>query len=147
MERNDTSSSFQLSPSENQIITKAIQGIFFIGFLPNLFPGIGLPIEKRSKLYQRFRDCLSPKVSCDDKFNQKISQYQQLALLVKNLLGLMNLQMFSSIVLTKHLGDFLAALIQITYSQVLVQDTIKVIIMNSNLNSKQYTYVYYRDNN
>ena len=136
MERDDTSSSFQLSPSENQIITKAIQGIFFIGFLPNLFPGIGLPIEKRSKLYQRFQDCLSPKVSCDDKFNQKIIQHQQLALLVKNLLGLMNLQMFSSIVLTKHLGDFLAGLIQVTYSQVLVQDTIKVIIRKSNLNSK-----------
>ena len=136
MERNDSSSSFQLSASENQIITKTIQGIFFIGFLPNLFPGIGLPIEKRSKLYQRFQDCLAPKVSCDDKFNQKISQYRQLALLVQHFLGLMNLQMFSSIVLTKHLGDFLAGLIQVTYSQVLVHDTMKVITGNSNLNLK-----------
>ena len=122
-----SSPAFQLSTSDKQIIAKVVQGVIFLGVVPNLSPGVGLPLQRRSKLYQILRDCITAEVvNTGDNFNVKIRKYQSLLYVVTQLLSLLNLDVFSSIILTKHLGDFLAGLIQVAYSPIIVEDIIKV---------------------
>ena len=121
-----SSPAFQLSTSDKQVISKVVQGVIFLGVVPNLSPGVGLPLQRRSKLYQILRDCITAEVVNGDNFNVKIRKYQSLLYVVTQLLSLLNLDVFSSIILTKHLGDFLAGLIQVAYSPIIVEDIIKV---------------------
>ena len=121
-----SSPAFQLSTSDKQIISKVVQGVIFLGVVPNLSPGVGLPLQRRSKLYQILRDCITAEVVNGDNFNVKIRKYQSLLYVVTQLLSLLNLDVFSSIILTKHLGDFLAGLIQVAYSPIIVEDIIRV---------------------
>ena len=122
-----SSPAFQLSTSDKQIIAKVVQGVIFLGVVPNLSPGVGLPLQRRSKLYQILRDCITAEVvNTGDNFNVKIRKYQSLLYVVTQLLSLLNLDVFSSIILTKHLGDFLAGLIQVAYSPIIVEDIIRV---------------------
>ena len=122
-----SSPAFQLSTSDKQIIAKVVQGVIFLGVVPNLSPGVGLPLQRRSKLYQILRDCITAEVvNTGDNFNVKIRKYQSLLYVVTQLLSLLNLDVFSSIILTKHLGDFLAGLIQVAYSPIIAEDIIRV---------------------
>ena len=98
-----------------------MQGIIFLGVIPNLFLGVGLPIQKRKKIYQIFSEKLqADEVGIDDKMTLKKTKQEKLSFVLKNLMNLLNLDVFSSVILTKHLGDLLAGLIQVVFSPIMV---------------------------
>ena len=98
-----------------------MQGIIFLGVIPNLFLGVGLPIKKRKKMYQIFNEKLqADEVGIDDKMTLKKTKQEKLSFVLTNLMNLLNLDVFSSIILTKHLGDLLAGLIQVVFSPIMI---------------------------
>ena len=124
---------YQLSSFDKEIIAKVIQGIIFLGVIPNLFLGVGLPIEKRKKIYQIFKESIAAdEVGIDDKMSLKKTKQEKLSFVLTNLLNLLNLEVFSSVILTKHLGDMLAGLIQTVFSPIviMVEDIDVEVYMN-----------------
>ena len=124
---------YQLSSFDKEIIAKVIQGTIFLGVIPNLFLGAGLPIEKRKKIYQIFKESIAAdEVGIDDKMSLKKTKQEKLSFVLTNLLNLLNLEVFSSIILTKHLGDLLAGLIQTVFSPIviMVEDIDVEVYMN-----------------
>ena len=110
-----------MSSSDKETISKMMQGIIFLGVIPNLFLGVGLPIQKRKKIYQIFNEKLqADEVGIDDKMTLKKTKQEKLSFVLKNLMNLLNLDVFSSVILTKHLGDLLAGLIQVVFSPIMV---------------------------
>ena len=98
-----------------------MQGIIFLGVIPNLFLGVGLPIQKRKKIYQIFNEKLqADEVGIDDKMTLKKTKQEKLSFVLTNLMNLLNLDVFSSVILTKHLGDLLAGLIQVVFSPIMI---------------------------
>ena len=98
-----------------------MQGIIFLGVIPNLFLGVGLPIQKRKKIYQIFNEKLqADEVGIDDKMTLKKTKQEKLSFVMTNLMNLLNLDVFSSVILTKHLGDLLAGLIQVVFSPIMI---------------------------
>ena len=98
-----------------------MQGIIFLGVIPNLFLGVGLPIQKRKKIYQIFSEKLqADEVGIDDKMTLKKTKQEKLSFVLTNLMNLLNLDVFSSVILTKHLGDLLAGLIQVVFSPIMI---------------------------
>ena len=103
-----------------------MQGIIILGVIPNLFLGVGLPMQKRKKIYQMFQENIAvDEVGIDDKMSLKKTRQEKLSFVMTNLLNLLNLEVFSSVILTKHLGDLLAGLIQTVFCPIvaLVEDT------------------------
>ena len=112
-----------MSSSDKETISKMMQGIIFLGVIPNLFLGVGLPIQKRKKIYQIFNEKLQAdehEVGIDDKMTLKKTKQEKLSLVLTNLTNLLNLDVFSSVILTKHLGDLLAGLIQVVFSPIMI---------------------------
>ena len=110
-----------MSSSDKETISKMMQGIIFLGVIPNLFLGVGLPIQKRKKIYQIFSEKLqADEVGIDDKMTLKKTKQEKLSFVLTNLMNLLNLDVFSSVILTKHLGDLLAGLIQVVFSPIMV---------------------------
>ena len=119
---------FDLSTTEKQIISNVVQSVIVLGVLPNLFLGVGLPIERRNKFYPILQDCIAAEVVDNDGINIKVKKYHRLLYLITELLDLLNLDVFASIFLTKHLGDLLAGLIQVAYAPIIKEDMIWVRI-------------------
>ena len=110
-----------MSSSDKETISKMMQGIIFLGVIPNLFLGVGLPIQKRKKIYQIFSEKLqADEVGIDDKMTLKKTKQEKLSFVLTNLMNLLNLDVFSSVILTKHLGDLLAGLIQVVFSPIMI---------------------------
>lgn len=114
---------FQLSSSDTEIIAKVVQGIIVLGVIPNLFLGVGLPSQKRKKIFQIFQEATAAdEVEIDDKMSLKRTKHEKISFVLTELLSLLNVDAFSSAILTKHLGDLLAGLIQAAFSPVLIDD-------------------------
>ena len=47
---------YNLSSSDTQTISKVVQGVIFLGVVPMLYPGVGLPMQRRSKIYQALQE-------------------------------------------------------------------------------------------
>ena len=115
---------FQLSSSDNETIAKILQGIIVLGVIPNLFLGVGLPIQKRKKIFQIFLEATAAdEVEIDDKMSLKKTKHEKISFVLDSLLNLLNLDAFSSVILTKHLGDLLAGLIQTAFSPIILEDS------------------------
>ena len=115
---------FQLSASDNETIAKILQGIIVLGVIPNLFLGVGLPIQKRKKIFQNFLEATAAdEVEIDDKMSLKKTKHEKISFVLDSLLNLLNLEAFSSVILTKHLGDLLAGLIQTAFSPIILEDS------------------------
>ena len=118
------SPTFQLSSSDNETIAKILQGIIVLGVIPNLFLGVGLPIQKRKKIFQIFLEATAAdEVEIDDKMSLKKTKHEKISFVLDSLLNLLNLDAFSSVILTKHLGDLLAGLIQTAFSPIILEDS------------------------
>ena len=74
---------------------------------PTLF--LGLPVEKRSKFYALVASQETSEANVE-KLHDRIVKC------TKNLLGLIDISSLNQIILGKHLGDLLAALIQLSYA-------------------------------
>lgn len=99
-----------LSIAQQKNVHALVQMIVCLGILPNLIPGIGLPIEKRSEFF-KFVVADSVKVSIFEK-------YKRLLYSVESLLELSKYKSLNAIVMTKHMGDILAAILQIAYAPI-----------------------------
>ena len=115
---------FQLSSSDNETIAKILQGIIVLGVIPNLFLGVGLPIQKRKKIFQIFLEATAAdEVEIDDKMSLKKTKHEKISFVLDSMLNLLNVDAFSSVILTKHLGDLLAGLIQTAFSPIILEDS------------------------
>jgi hypothetical protein len=121
------SPTYNLSSSDKEIISKVVQGVVFLGVVPSLYPGVGLPMQRRSKIYQTLHEYITDEVVNEDKMIFMLKKHQRLLYLSTHLLDLLNLDVFSSIILTKHLGDLLAGLVQVGFSAINVEGEIKVL--------------------
>ena len=124
---------YNLSSSDTQTISKVVQGVIFLGVVPMLYPGVGLPMQRRSKIYQALQEYITDEVVNDDKMIFMLKKHQKLLYLSKQLLDLLSLDVFSSIILTKHLGDLLAGLIQVGFSTINEDGEIKVFSRSSKI--------------
>ena len=96
-----------LSVNQQQNVTTLTQLIIAFGALPSMLPGVGLPLEKRSKFYSMVQPQEHRSLSVEEK-------HQRLVNTMLELLELIEEPTISQIVLTKHLGDILAILIQLS---------------------------------
>lgn len=77
-----------------------------LGVLPNLLPGVGLPLEERS-------DKLINAASLSSS-NSVLEKYKQLVFTLESLLELKSCRSLSTIIMTRYIGDLLCALVQVT---------------------------------
>jgi len=99
-----------LSVSQQQNVSAGIQLVIALGIVPSLLPGVGLSMAKRSKFYE-----IEAKTRKSDDSNKPVLEmHDRLVLCTKELLDLATNPGLSQMILTKHLGDVLAALIQLS---------------------------------
>merc|ERR1711962_989105 len=79
-----------------------------LGILPNLLPGVGVSIEKRSHYLQEVVKSV-PERSILEK-------YKQIVFSLDALLDFSRFKSFSTLVMTKHIADILGCLIQVSYA-------------------------------
>ena len=96
-----------LSVGQEQHVSSLIQLVFALGVVPSLLPGIGLPVEKRSKFY----NLVVPK---EPQENSVEKLHERIVNCTKNIVELANVPSLNQIIVSKHLGDLLAALIQLS---------------------------------
>jgi hypothetical protein len=97
-----------LSISQQKSVSSILEMMIVLGVLPNLLPGVGVSVHKRSEFLQLiFKDL--PKYSILEK-------YKQLVFTLDALLDLASHRSLSGLVLTKHMGDILASLVQISHA-------------------------------
>ena len=94
-----------LSVKQQQNVTTLTQLVIAFACLPSMLPGVGLPMDKRSKFYSLV--LMEKSLSIEEK-------HQRLVNTTLELLELMEESTLSQILLTKHLGDILAILIQLS---------------------------------
>jgi len=97
-----------LSIAQNKSVGSLVQMVVALGILPNLVPGVGLPLEKRS-------DYLQAVIKSVPERNI-LEKYKQLVFSLESLLELSKYKSFSTLIITKHVADILGCLLQISYA-------------------------------
>ena len=80
--------------------------VLVFGAVPSFLPGVGLPLAKRTK----FADVLSPEKTRDVE-----ELHSRLASVTLGLTNLLDHEGLAGIVLSRHLGDLLAGLVQLAH--------------------------------
>ena len=81
--------------------------VLVFGAVPSFLPGVGLPLAKRTK----FADVLSA-----EKTNVDVEElHSRLASVTLGLTNLLDHEGLAGIVLSRHLGDLLAGLVQLAH--------------------------------
>ena len=107
-----------LSVKQEQHVSSLVQMIIALGILPSLLPGVGLPIEKRSKFYELVappKQSSKDLKSVENLHESVVKLHQRIVLCTEKLLDLIDAPNLNQIILGKHLGDLLAALIQLSH--------------------------------
>ena len=95
-----------LSISQQKSVGSLVEMVVALGLLPNLVPGVGLQLHKRSDFLQSvLKDLPERKI---------LEKYKQLNFSLESLLELTKHRSFSTLVYTKHVADIIAALVQIS---------------------------------
>ena len=95
------------SVNDQKVVATVVQFVVVLGICPNLLPGVGIPIERRSGFsHVLSQDSVENSVRCPKCL------YQFTITLVK-CLGQPSLSM---LILSRHLGDILSSLLQLAYS-------------------------------
>ena len=103
-----------LSVKQEQHVSSLVQMIIALGILPSLLPGVGLPIEKRSKFYELVAPKKSNELKSVENLHETVVKlHQRIVTCTEKLLDLIDAPNLNQIILGKHLGDILAALIQL----------------------------------
>ena len=95
-----------LSVGDQKTVLTALQFVVILGISPNLLPGVGIPLEKRSG----FASVLN--IQCTIKSERRLFEC------VDTLVDCVAQPSLGSLVLSRHLGDILSGLIQICYAPV-----------------------------
>lgn len=95
-----------LSVGDQKTVLTALQFVVILGISPNLLPGVGIPLEKRSG----FASVLN--IQCMIKSERRLFEC------VDTLVDCIAQPSLGSLVLSRHLGDILSGLIQICYAPV-----------------------------
>ena len=95
-----------LGVGDQKTVLTAIQFVVILGICPNLFPGVGLPVERRSG----FASLLN--IHCNVKNERRLFEC------VDTLVECIAQSSLGSLVLSRHLGDVLSGLLQICYAPV-----------------------------
>jgi hypothetical protein len=97
-----------LSISQQRSVSSLLEMILALGVIPNLLPGVGTSVQKRSQFLQLvLRDL--PELSIPEK-------YKQLVYSLDTLLELSKHRSFSTLVLTKNIADILGSLVQVAHA-------------------------------
>ena len=94
-----------LSVSDQNTISTCFQFVASLGICPNLLPGVGVPLEIRSGFGNLFQ------ISNDAMRNEKRLYY-----CIKTMVDCINQPVLGQLVLSRHLGDVLAGMLQILYA-------------------------------
>jgi len=97
-----------LSIAQQKNVSDLVQMVVALGVLPNLLPGIGTPVDKRSVFLQSIIKSI-PERSI-------LERYKQLVFTSESLLELAKYKRFSTLIVTKYLGDILGCLVQIAHA-------------------------------
>ena len=112
-----------LSVSHQKMLLTVIQFIVCFGIYPNLQAGVGVPIAKRSDFGPLIEQQTTELVSDSEK------EYR-VALCTQILLDCLKQTSLGSLILSRHLGDILAALSQICFKPKPNQGNINVVTSN-----------------
>lgn len=95
-----------LGVGDQKTVLTAIQFVVILGICPNLFPGVGVPVERRSG----FASLLN--IHCNVKNERRLFECMD------TLVECIAQSSLGSLVLSRHLGDILSGLLQISYAPV-----------------------------
>ncbi|XP_035674864.1 transport and Golgi organization protein 6 homolog [Branchiostoma floridae] len=97
-----------LSIAQQKTLSTALQFVVCLGICPNLLPGVGIPLERRSG----FGKVLQTSQEDKDSLLQKTTKLYKV---IDILLDCVQQPSLGSQILSKYLGDMLSALVQICY--------------------------------
>ncbi|CAH1779818.1 unnamed protein product [Owenia fusiformis] len=100
-----------LSFAQQKIILTAIQFLVCLGICPNLVPGLGLPLKSRSEFASFLVTSSKEKIGI-------LEMNYRLFTCIDILLECIESPSLGSIILSRHLGDILAGLLQISYAPI-----------------------------
>ena len=104
-----------LSISQTKSVSSLVQMVVALGVVPNLLPGVGLALEKRSEYLQLVMKSI-PERSILEK-------YKQLVFSLESLLDMVRFRSFCTLVTTKHITDILGCLVQISQAPLMKPKT------------------------
>ena len=99
-----------LSFEEKKVVLTAVQFVVCLGISPNLEKGVGIPIEMRSEFSKLIQ------VSCDEGEIKAEEKQWRLYLCLKVFISCIFTPSLGSVILSRHLTDILAGLLQLTHS-------------------------------
>lgn len=108
-----------LSIGQISTIRTALQFVVCFGLSPNLMPGVGIPIQHRSKLSVLLNSC--PNSFSTDLLTPENKQ-QRLYFCVFMLIALLDHADLQTVVLSVHLNDILSGLLQLLFAPVMDSD-------------------------
>jgi len=97
-----------LSIGQQKNVSALVEMVLALGVLPNLLPGVGTPVEKRSLFLQTIIKAIPDRAI--------LERYKQLVFSMESLLELAKYKQFNTLIVTKHLGDILGCLVQISHA-------------------------------
>ena len=98
------------SLTHRKVVSSALQFVSALGICPLLLPGVGIPLCQRSELACRL--LLEDTTSCLSNSDK----HYRLTVCVDILLDCLQHQVLASIILSAHVGDLFASLIQVCFS-------------------------------
>ena len=105
-------SSDTLSLAQRKAVSSALQFIIGFGISPLLLPGVGIPLHRRSEVACKL---VTPDIASGLSDYDK---YYRLTVCIDILLDCLEQEVLASVVLSAHLCDLLASLIQVCYAPV-----------------------------
>ena len=104
-----------LSIQQTKAVERVVEMVIALGVIPHLLPGVGPPIEKRSKHLQDTIKAVPVK--------SILEKYRQLVYSIESLLELAKFKGFSTLITTRHVSDIIGCLIQISYAPLMKPKT------------------------
>jgi len=125
-----------LSIGQQRNVSALVEMVLALGVLPNLLPGVGISLEKRSVFLQTIIKTIPERAI--------LERYKQLVFSVESLLDLAKYKQFNTLIVTKHLGDILGCLVQVAHAPLMKpkeEEINKSIESDSNIEVKEDAFV------
>lgn len=105
LHQNPKLSADALSVNDQKTVLTCVQFVVSLGIYPNLLPGVGVPVEKRSGFFELIK-------GTGENSRSDVHLFECLAVL----LDCIKHPSLGTVILSRHLGDMLTGLIQVYYS-------------------------------
>lgn len=119
-----------LSVSDQKLIALCFQFVVCLGVCPNLLPGVGIPFELRSGFGNLVQTS-----------DNALKNENHLCDCIKTLVAFIEKPVLGPLVLSKHLGDILAGLLQIVYAPLASYGLVNKNSCYPNLEEEEWTTV------